>query len=616
MSDLVLNPSQHEAVHSDDALLCVACPGSGKTRTLVERVGRIMNDTSSSRVLMTTFSRDAAEEMRQRIQASCGKAALERIKIGTFHALALEQLKAAGPIGRIIGKVESEHMIRSALARAKLTAQVAFEEAGERIAMCRIDQEFADRDPAGAQLAHVYVKLMRSRNAIDFTDIMLDCVIGMETGKLKPIATDHLMGDEFQDIDRIQFRWMMAHLQEGVIPCVVGDDDQAIYGFRRALGYGGMMEFVSACAARIITLGVNYRSTARILSAADRLIAHNLDRVTKCMEAHRGDGADPAVIEYKTTEEQAGIAMSLIRGICAGNPIEHRPGKREYTLAVKPGQLAVLARTNHHLMAIECELRADGIPYVRAGQGLLGEKAVQAYLSLLSALAKGDEMGLEVALRWAGVAEDDLHALLQLGGGKISTLASMHLGKTPGGLAVDAFLGGVHDWRPMARGKEVAGAIQGAADWMGEVLNNSYKPKTAPLPGTTPAPGDEVADDISDSNAIAQRCIQAIRTDLQKLAGSLSQRLMLVQRDDKGEGAKVVLSTFHAAKGLEWEHVILTDVNAGVVPSNKSTTDAQIEEERRLFYVAMTRARDRLYLLTSVKRGASEFVEEAGLFAQ
>lgn len=609
----LMNPAQTEVVEADGPVLCCACPGSGKTRVLVERTARLLSLHPCARILMTTFSRDAATEMQQRIARHFedtnnprgAKAARARVTFGTFHSLALEQLRAAGWRGRILSQIEVDHLISAALTKAgsRLAREIPFDEAEELIAAVRMDEQMAQAHPGAVKLAKIYAGMVRERNAVDFTDIMLSCVEGMEAGTIKPHPADYLLLDEFQDIDRLQFRWMMAHIAAGAIACAVGDDDQSIYGFRRALGYGGMMEFVAATGAKIVTLADNYRSTARILAMAGRMIDCNDNRIRKNMRAFRGDGLEPKVRPFNLPEDQTDYVIATLDDICCRNPVKPPPhGRKPYRFAVRPGQVAVLARTHQNLRAIEKAMIESNIPYARTG-GVLTDPAVLVFRSLLSSLDKADGLGVEVALRWAGMGSEDLHELHERCLGR---WLELDRSKLPGGAAVGYFFEHYGTWINQARNKP-AGVINGVAGWMVRVLARHWGEGSFP---------DREALDKSVANSID--AVEAMRDLLAgNMKGSLAQRLLMAQREKDDDLPRVVLSTFHASKGLEWDHVFLLDVTQGVVPSLKAKSAIAIEEERRLFYVAMTRARDSLHILTQLKRtknrqGVSEFLRDAG----
>ena len=355
MSVVKLNEAQQRAVESEDPSRGCAGPGSGKTRVLIAKVRHILRTHHDPRIVMTTFSRDAAEEMLDRIQKEKGlsREQLSRLTIGTFHSLALRQLKEIGKIGKILSDIETRHLINRALHDTGL--EITPDEAEANIARCKADKEFAKAYPELARLTAVYRKHQEATDGQDFTDLLITANELMAAGKLKPIRATHILADEFQDIDDMQYEWLMHHLGQTPAPCAcaVGDDDQSIYGFRRSLGYKGMMDFVAATGAEIITLDTNYRSTSGIIESASKLIAYNADRVPKNIKSARGMGPAPKVVPLGKDDSQAMRIVHLLDKVCAKNGVpEPLPNREPYRFGVRAGQVAVLSRTNAGLHEI------------------------------------------------------------------------------------------------------------------------------------------------------------------------------------------------------------------------------------------------------------------------
>lgn len=214
MGEIKLNPSQYDAVHADGPVMCCAGPGSGKTRVVTERTLRILEKEPGARIILVTFSREAANEMVARIKAACERERLPppgaRVVAGTYHALALRQLRQSQNAGRILGSMAIDHLTRSALASTGVDIPV--DAAAERIALCKMDSEYAHRDPEASKLAEAYQKLLTESQGWDFTDLMVRCVDLLESEKMRPLPANHILCDEYQDIDRIQARWLYAHL--------------------------------------------------------------------------------------------------------------------------------------------------------------------------------------------------------------------------------------------------------------------------------------------------------------------------------------------------------------------------------------------------------------------
>jgi superfamily I DNA/RNA helicase len=612
-----LDPSQRDAVETGETIFCCACPGSGKTRVLVAKVAHILKQDASAQVLMTTFSKDAVNEMRDRLQheKTLSRADFSRVTIGTFHALALRQLKESGQDIRLLSSVETRHLCVQALRETR--CDLAPEEAEAVIARCKSDPGYEAQNPEHARLARAYTRGQRAIGRYDFTDILLAANEGMRNRSIQPFPATHFLADEFQDIDRAQLDWLLFHIQaNGAAACAVGDDDQSIYAFRRSMGYAGIQLFIEATHARMINLNVNYRSTAAIIESASRLIAFNKNRIDKRVRVYRGAGILPTVL---TESEQDTQAMKIVRRldkICAGNPVPKpwpNADSEPFRFGVRKGQVAVLARVNAHLYPIEAVFRALRIPYCKSGKSIWDTPVAQVYLALLESLDTRAETGMEIALGWAGVESRIIARMKRHGrqlGGEESILSVLECKDgplLPDGLAspvLESFVQFGRSWLANLEAENVLAPIYGVAGWMSAVLSG-----TCDLSGQL-----EPADEAGGSVKADLNRLEIARDALSVARGLLSVRIRRVRESDNKAMPRVILSTFHAAKGMEWEHVFLVDVNEGTVPKlSGEGGEAELEEERRLFYVAMTRAKDTLTILGRKNKRMSDFLVEAGL---
>ncbi len=615
MSVINLNEEQQRAVESEEPILCCACPGSGKTRVLIAKVRHILRTHPDPWIIMTTFSRDAADEMLERIEHEKGltRDQLSRLTIGTFHALALRQLKGVGKIGKILSDIEARHLITRAI--HDLRMEIPPDEAESAIARCKADKAFAKKFPALADLTEAYMELQESVDAQDFTDLLLKANAMMAAGTLKPLRATHILADEFQDIDDMQYEWLMHHLAVDPSPCAsaVGDDDQSIYGFRRSLGYKGMMDFVAATGASIITLDTNYRSTAGIIESASKLIAYNTDRVPKRIKAARGPGPLPQVIPLGKDDNQAMRIIHMLDKVCSKNQVpEPLPNCEPFRFGVRAGQAAVLSRTNAALHEIEVMFLNHRVPYLRTGRSFWDAPVLQVYLAMLQSLIHKDGMGLEIGLRWAKINESTIRYLTDVAGGSvwnyIDPIEPVQLPNT-GSAEVESLVRLGRGWtaKLTGRGAEAAakGPIYGVAGWMSRVMTKTC--------------GED-----DDGNTIQERGrreirdldrLEAARDTLADARGPLAARIRRVQETDGADIPRVILSTFHASKGLEWDHVFLIDCYGGAVPKvDPGCSEEEVSEERRVFYVAMTRARDELVIFTRTHKPNSEFLVESELW--
>ena len=633
-----LNPNQRDAVESDENLLCCACPGSGKTSVLIAKVLHILEAHPDPKIIMTTFSRAAADEMSGRLRLALEEARkegrtklhpgrLSALTIGTFHSLALSQLKKNGSGPKILREVESRRLMNRAIAtvidelpkdQAIFLSKTKVDDAVPLIENCRISPKFAEENPVFGRVAERYCADLTASEATDFTDILLSANAKMRSGELEPLHATHILADEWQDADEVQFEWLMHHCGEGRIACAVGDDDQAIYGFRNSRGYQGMMDFVAHTGARIINLDTNYRSLGGIIDSATALIQHNFERIPKAITAARGVGPRPQVIlvsskssqdeeSEKPKSEHQSAADQIAKKI-------REMAKRSADgrgIKVEEKQFAVLARTNRQLDQVEGVFSALGYPYIRSGKSFWDSQLLQVYLSMLEAVCTGDLLGYEVGLHWAKVPEAYLQMLTAEYGGLEGFLGSVTVDTLPRNapVPVHQLVQQAHAWpRKLAGPDPERGAnsvIHGVCGWMTTLLKQRR-------------------DDIEESSksGSARRdaldtqidILEMARNSLESANGTLQQRLFRVRNREKPEGASIALSTFHGSKGLEWEVVFLVDVHGGSVPTlDEAATDNDVAEERRVFYVAMTRARDFLYIYGDADRPRSEFLLEAEL---
>lgn len=603
-----LNEAQTDAVLAHENILCCACPGSGKTRVLVEKVKHILASTQDPLIVLITFSRDAANELYERIKKEVRPDQMDSLVIGTFHSIALRQLKRAKLAMRIVNGAETNHYLAQAIREVGLDIEP--EQADALINACKLDPSFGEEQPEAFELYKAYTTFMQRDQVMDFADMLVRTVSLMRAknkdGRLEPIPATHILVDEFQDIDRLQMEWLKCHMQGDCIVCAVGDDDQSIYGFRRGLGYKGMMEFVEMAAARIITLNVNYRSTAAILEYSGRLIGHNLDRVQKKLVSHRGDGAEPRLFLYDERVKQYEGVVDKVVNICQGNPKPKNafnpdlPSK--YLYSVRKGQVAILARTNFNLLPMEKELIKAQVPCYRMGKKPIWEEHVlQVLSSILTSLHSKESIGIELAFRWSGVSDLVVDDIQKRVGSLYNFITPSHPQPRPTNEYGDAVL----DFATRAAGwvktlanaddpnEAAQGVIYGVCFWMIKAVELRNK-------------------DSSKKDGRSINLIESALELLDQVRGDIPQRLLRAKTDEDPNLPRVVLATFHSSKGLEWDNVFLIDCNQGLVPSKESEDVLElIEEERRLFYVAMTRARDQLTIFSDETR-VSDFILDAG----
>jgi hypothetical protein len=283
---LPLDAAQAEAVAADGHCLILACPGAGKTRTLAAKSARLLKAAPGARVCAVTFTREAAREIRARILQEAGEGAEGRVVAGTFHALCWRQL--GGSREPVAG--EGERSAYAARAAAAVRAELQPETALAIIEACKAGSPVPFPGLDTGRLLAAYQEILLRNGKIDFQDLVARALEGMRRGTVAPVPATHLLVDEFQDTDESQLAWVFAHARAGAQVTAVGDDDQSIYGWRRALGHEGMERFAAHLGAKRLFLGTNYRSRPEIVEAAARLIERNRGRQAKALRSARPPG--------------------------------------------------------------------------------------------------------------------------------------------------------------------------------------------------------------------------------------------------------------------------------------------------------------------------------------
>lgn len=591
-----LNSYQHDAVHAEGDCLASACPGSGKTRVLALRATWLIK-TKGAMVVAVTFTKDSALELEGRVKQNLDTAR-ERTSFmaGTFHRLALRQLTEAGVMNlkQILSPGDWVLMVRQSISIAMHEGAVfgpnAYDEASSAIqafqASLTPPPPAVPENPYALVFEH-FSRLKRQAKKYDFSDILLRAIRGMADGTLPPLAATYLLVDEAQDMDEVQYAWITAHTQPGnaVRNCratFVGDDDQSIYGWRWATGYAGMMRFMTEHAASHFVLPVNYRCVPEVLEPAARLIRFNLTRVEKPIRSHRPQGGSVRVIPVSDrmveAEEICNAALML---------------RSKETMAV-------ISRNNMGLNAVETLLAMKGVNYKRVGgDSFLNDPAVSALVNVLESLSgkttKGIISNLRLTLSWFGVPGVVLDRATVGGGTSVDSVLSFMLDNdkdrlTEKSIEMITSLRALYpQWVRFNSEARIPLVLSSVVTWL------KFETKAR----------DTVMIDLSGRI-------------FSSLTGGLSQRLTKIRMfgrvkpkaaEVEDERSQVTLITMHSSKGLEFDNVWIISADDGVMPHK----DSPVEEERRLFYVAMTRARNHLVISHDSGKKPSPFLAEAGL---
>jgi DNA helicase-2/ATP-dependent DNA helicase PcrA len=605
-----LNDEQRAAVETiDGPLLVLAGAGTGKTRVLTTRFAHILVSGRAfpNQVLAVTFTNKAAREMRERVGAILGRPA-EGLWLGTFHALCARMLRRHA---ELVGLTPS-FTILDADDQLRLLKQV-MDAAGLDMkrwvpnAMMAVIQRWKDRglppgrigtaddtdfaDGRARAIYQAYQDRLKALNAADFGDLLLHMTETLRTNE-EVLAQYHrqfryILVDEYQDTNLVQYLWLRLLAQQSRNICCVGDDDQSIYSWRGAEVENILRFEKDFPGARIVRLEANYRSTAPILAAASGLIAHNEGRLGKTLRPGRRDaeGENVSVVSLWDSDEEARMVGERIETL-----------RRE---AESLAEMAILVRAGFQTRAFEERLINIGIPYRVVGGLRFYERAeirdAIAYMRVL--VQPADDLAFEriVNVPRRGVGDAALRAMHEAAraGPMPLAAAAARLVET-GGLkgrvkeAVSTLLRSFMRWRAML---ETDGHVTTLATMLDEsgYTDMWQQDKSPEAPGRL--------DNLKE-------LVRAL-ADFETLSGFLDHVSLVMENDENAAGERVSLMTLHGAKGLEFDTVFLPGWEEGLFPNQRALDEGglkSLEEERRLAYVGLTRARRRAIVSHAANR--------------
>ncbi len=591
-----LNPEQLAAVTlPDQSALILAGAGSGKTRVLTTRIAWLIQtgNVSPNGVLAVTFTNKAAREMLTRISAML-PISTRGMWVGTFHGLCNRLLRAhyrdAGlpQLFQILDSQDQHAAVKRVLkalsvdenrfpAREAQYFINAEKEEGRRARDVEIGDEIARRY---AEIYAAYDEQCQREGVVDFAELLLRT---FELLSRNEVLREHyrnrfrhILVDEFQDTNRLQYRWLKLLAGPKNIMFAVGDDDQSIYRFRGA-HVGNMAEFERDFRVEnVIRLEQNYRSHAHILAAANALIAHNKKRLGKNLWTSAGQGEPVRIYEAQSDGYEASWLTEEVQALKRGG--------------LRLADIGVLYRSNAQSRIIEHALFSNGIPYrVYGGLRFFERMEIKHALAYLRLVANPDDDGafLRVANFPArGIGARSLETLqdaAKAGDASLYKAASGISGKS--GAALAAFLRLIESLKAETQGLPLSETVEVMLERSGLVAY--YKAERD---------GADRVENLSELvNAAAAFVNEGEEHDL---AGFLAHAALESGENQAAEGADALqLMTVHSAKGLEFHAVFITGLEEGLFPHEQSVLeDDGLEEERRLMYVAITRARTRLYL--------------------
>ena len=588
-----LNPQQClTARETEGAFLVIAGAGSGKTRTITYRIANMLDKgIPQSAILALTFTNKAAREMADRVKELVGRK-LPMLTVSTFHAFGVRVLRESiSHLGykenfSIYDQADKMALIKETARSLKIDpAELNLYDLANLFSDIKTGRARWDADSSQySPIYDEYNELLKLYNAVDFDDLI---VLPIKLFKEKPDVLEkyrkryrYIMVDEFQDTSKIQYDLVYLLAKESRNICVVGDDDQSIYSWRGA-NYENIVQFEKDFPeVKEIKLEQNYRSTGTILDAANSIISHNTKRKKKNLWSKSGEG-NPIELSYPDNEiKEAQFIAETITLLRMQDDLSY-------------GDFGILVRTNSLTTAIEDALLMNGIPYaVSGGQSFFQRKEIKDIIAYLRVITNpDDDISLLRIINTPrrGIGKKALEQITELGKKeKCSVFAAMQkLDK------YEDFVNMITAYKgKFLSGKNLAATLNALVDeihyWDHLITEYQKNEKEAKWKYKNILTFISLLDRWEQENEEEESIF------------SYLNKITLITRDDDQdtEGGKVGLMTIHAAKGLEFKVVFLAGCEDAIIPHARALEEdpANIEEERRLFYVAVTRAMDKLYI--------------------
>ena len=616
MQEDFLNESQRQAVqYCDGPSLIIAGAGSGKTRVLTYKVAYLLqNGYQPWEILALTFTNKAAREMRERIAQLVEPAAAAMLWAGTFHSIFARILRIEhAALGlpstfSIYDAADAKSLVKSIIRELKLddkiyrpgTVAARISDAKNHLMLpdeyaADVDRMNRDKRDGLTELVriyNIYIERCRQANALDFDDLLLRTYLLFHD---RPDICEkyvrkfrYVLVDEYQDTNAVQYR-IIRYLCPGEARlCVVGDDAQSIYAFRGA-DIGNILNFQTHYpSAKLIKLERNYRSTENIVQAANSIISRNKNRIPKTIYSENGAGDKVCIISAYTDKDESAKVVKEIFKL-----------RRQHHISLD--QVAILYRTNAQSRAFEDALRNAALPYrVYGGLSFYQRKEIKDIIAYCRVVCNPQDE--EALLRIAnyptrGIGQTTMSKLIAAARGNGEPLWSVLLAPDKFGVALNRrTLEKLYAFAELIRSFQARADVMGVYDLVSELLEASGI--------TQELQGDRTPEGLSKWENI-QELLNSIKgfeseqeTGVVLLADYLPQVVLLTDQDQQDDDEpKVTLMTVHAAKGLEFEAVFVTGLEDGLFPGTAAKYSArELEEERRLFYVAVTRAKAHCFI--------------------
>ena len=625
----MMNPAQMAAVqHLDSPCLVLAGAGSGKTRVITHKIARLMQpgygaDLAPSQIGAITFTNKAAAEMRERVKHLIGPRAAAKLMVSTFHSLGVKLLREDGTaLGlkqgfSILDSDDVTSILRDcgATTDAKLARSWQWTislwknqglDSNAALSQCKTDDEVV-----AARVMKLYEERLLAYQAVDFDDLIglpLKLLQEHEAVRQKwQRQLRHVLVDEYQDTNATQYELLKLLVGPDGIFTAVGDDDQSIYGWR-----GATLDNLKRLPQdfpnlKVIPLEQNYRSTSAILRAANHVIQLNPKLFQKTLWSDLGEGEPIKLMECDNEEHEAERTVAHFQ-LLRNRLLHDHPGSDKADWS----NFAILYRANHQARPFEQALRKANIPYkVSGGQSFFDKAEIKDLCAWLRLLINNDDDPAflrAVTTPKRGIGHQTLGALGEFAGKwKVSlfeALFSESLGTALNRRALD----GLHEFGRYVndleyRARQTVGAEAAKElllEWLKEIGYEQHLYDNEENEKVAAARWANVLDFV---DWVAKRCggeiendggmtVESERKNVLEVAQLISLITSLAERES--DQKQVTLTTLHASKGLEWPHVVLAGVNEGLLPFSREDVEIsgqQIEEERRLMYVGITRAR-------------------------
>lgn len=609
-----LNPAQREAVvNTEGPLLVLAGAGSGKTRVLTYRIAYILEKMQAqpNQILAVTFTNKAANEMKSRVEKLLGLP-VQNLWIGTFHSISARILhREAKYLGyqtnfSIYDTEDQENQIKRIMAflnigKDSLTpAQVQYviSDAKNKLTDARQFEKSATnfRQQQISKIFWEYETALRKNNAFDFDDLIIKPI---ELFTNQPALLEkyqaqfrYILVDEYQDTNKAQYYWIKLFAKKHQNLCVVGDEDQSIYRWRGA-DLNNILNFEKDyLKSKVIRLEQNYRSTQIILSAANAVVSKNNFRLGKNLWSEKGSGEQIQIFQVENEISEGRRVVEIIK-------------QEQLKKQISLNELVILYRTNAQSRALEEQLRRAGIPYTIVGGIKFYErkeiKDILAYLKVL--VNPRDSMSLQRIINFPSRG---------IGPGTFKILTDYALKMQIPLYQTLSRLEEMPDLKPGIT-KLILEFYQALEFYRNQLKQlNAYQLSEAIINDFELKSIYEKTDQVEDENRLENinELLNSIKIFVEQRSeqndlGSYLDEISLLTDIDRWDPDRpsVTLMTLHSVKGLEFQAVVITGLEDGLLPlSRNSEKDEELEEERRLFYVGMTRAKERLYLVYAQSR--------------